>query len=375
MKNEFNALQTSDDPRLAIEKQFNIEPFFESSTDFLCIAGYDGYFRRVNPAFLKLLGYTEEELFSRPISDNIYPGDKSITSNYRDHLKKNIPLLNFENRYLTKSGEIVWLTWTSVPEPSLDLIYAIAKNITHIKKLEEERNSLLARLTKVNAEYKQLTYTTSHDLRSPVNNFISILSLIDSSKIKDEETLEYMEMLETSAFQLKNTLNKHIDLLNEEDKLSVKVEELNLKTILDNTIAPLKALIEDSKAVFEMDFTEVPHINFNAFYLHSIFLNLISNSIKYTRPGIPPIIRISSKRVDNSIKVIFSDNGLGFDTEKVGDKIFGLNQSFHDHQDSKGIGLYLVHNYMNSLGGSISVESKVNVGTTFILKFNLGQLD
>ncbi|MBK5193635.1 MAG: PAS domain S-box protein [Flavobacteriaceae bacterium] len=68
----------SDNPNLNFEEHFNIEPFFESSTDFLCIAGYDGFFRRVNPAFLKLLGYPKEELFSKPISDNIYPGDKSV---------------------------------------------------------------------------------------------------------------------------------------------------------------------------------------------------------------------------------------------------------------------------------------------------------
>ncbi|HSI70128.1 MAG TPA: PAS domain S-box protein, partial [Gillisia sp.] len=164
MNNEFNTTQISNNPLPKIREQFNFEHFFESSSDFLCIAGYDGYFRKVNPAFLKLLGYTEEELFSKPISDNIYPEDRNITAGHRDHLKKEVPLLNFENRYLTKSGEIVWLTWTSIPEPSLNLIYAIAKNITHIKKLEEERNSLLANLTQVNAEFKQLTYTTSHDL-------------------------------------------------------------------------------------------------------------------------------------------------------------------------------------------------------------------
>jgi len=369
MKNEFNMIQISDNPDLNFENHFNIEPFFESSTDFLCIVGYDGFFRRVNPAFLKLLGYTKEELFSKPISNHIYPGDKSIISSYREHLKKDVPLLNFENRYLTKSGEIVWLTWTSIPEPSLKLIYAIAKNITHIKKLEEERNLLLANLTKVNAEFKQLSYTTSHDLRSPVNNLLSIFSLLDISKIQDKDTLQYIEMLETSVFQLKNTLNKHIDILNEADKLNVKLEKINLKNTLNNILDPLKALIEDSQATFNIDFSEVTDINFNAFYLHSIFLNLISNSIKYSRPGIPSIITITSKKVDGFIQLIFSDNGLGFNMEKADGKIFGLHQSFHDHHDSMGIGLYLVNNYMLSLGGNISLESKVNVGTTFILNF------
>lgn len=351
------------------KSQYNLEPFFESSTDFLCIAGYDGFFKRVNPAFLKLLGYTKEELFSRPISDNIYPGDRSITSEYRDHLKKNVPLRNFENRYITKSGEIVWLTWTSIPEPSLNLIYAIAKNITHIKKVEEERNSLLANLTQVNAEFKQLTYTTSHDLRTPVSNLISLLSLIDTSTIQDKDTLLYLELLETSAFQLKNTLNQHIEILNEEDKLNVKLERVSLKNTLDNTLEPLRVLIEDSGAVFNTDFSEVPDINFNAFYLHSIFLNLISNSIKYSRPGITPEISMISKKSGNGTQILFSDNGLGFDMEKVEGKIFGLHQSFHEHRDSKGIGLYLVNNYMKSLGGSISFKSVVNIGTTFTLNF------
>jgi len=124
----------------------------------------------------------------------------------------------------------------------------------------------------VNAEFKQLTYTTSHDLRSPVNNLLTIFSLLDISKIQDKETLQYIDMLETSAFQLKNTLNKHIDILNEEDKLNVKLEKVNLKNTLNNTLHPLKALIEDSKATFNINFIEVSDLNFNPFYLHSIFL-------------------------------------------------------------------------------------------------------
>ncbi len=369
MKTHSNTMSTTHHPAPKIDNQFKIEPFFESTSDFLCIAGYDGYFKRVNPAFLKLLGYTEEELFSRPISEYIYPGDRSITSSHRDQLKKKIPLLNFENRYITKSGEIVWLTWTSIPEPSEELIYTIAKNISHIKKLEEERNMLLAKLTKVNAEFKQLSYTTSHDLRSPVSNLISIFSLIDTSTIQDEDTLFYLDLLEASAFQLNNTLNTHLEVLNEEDKLNVKVEKVILENTLENTLGPLKALIDNSRTSFNIDFSEVPEIKFNPFYLHSIFLNLISNSIKYSRAGVPPQISIKSKISGNFSTVIFSDNGRGMDMEKADGKIFGLHQRFHDHQDSKGIGLYLVNNYMNSLGGNIQVESEVDGGTTFFLNF------
>src|SRR5688572_18009921 len=153
-----------------IDANFEYELFFELSPDLLCIAGYDGYFKKINAAVPKLLEYSLEELYARPINDFVYEEDKNTTAEVRGELIKAKPLRNFENRYVTKSGEIVWLSWTSQPVESDQLIFAIAKNITHKKKQEEERNSLLADLTQVNKELKQLSYTTSHDLRSPVNN-------------------------------------------------------------------------------------------------------------------------------------------------------------------------------------------------------------
>ena len=103
--------------------------------------------------------------------------------------------------------------------------------------------------------------------------------------------------------------------------------------------------------------------------MESILLNLITNSIKYAKPGISPVISISSRKLNGKNQLFFSDNGLGFDMDAVKGKIFGLHQKFHNHIDSKGIGLYLVHNHVTSLGGEIIVESKINEGTTFIITF------
>lgn len=110
--------------------QTDLETFFRLSHDNLCIAGYDGYFRRVNPAFVKLMGYSEEELFAVPISSFVHPQDREITAETRALILKEKPLLNFENRYITKAGEVVWLTWTSIPDHPNELIYAVSKNIT-----------------------------------------------------------------------------------------------------------------------------------------------------------------------------------------------------------------------------------------------------
>jgi PAS domain S-box-containing protein len=118
---------------------FDLEYFFELSPDLLCVAGYDGYFKKINPAVPKTLGYTYDELFASPIDSFVHVEDRNITAKKRESIKNDNPLLNFENRYVTKSGEIVWLTWTSMPIKKDRLVFAIAKNITYKKKLEEYR--------------------------------------------------------------------------------------------------------------------------------------------------------------------------------------------------------------------------------------------
>ena len=122
-----------------MNKLFDLELFFESSPDLLCVAGADGYFKKINAAVIVTLGYTREELFSRPIDAFIYAEDREMTALRRKNLIAGIPLLNFDNRYVTKSGELVWLSWTSVPIAGKNLIFAIAKNISYKKKIEEYR--------------------------------------------------------------------------------------------------------------------------------------------------------------------------------------------------------------------------------------------
>ena len=110
---------------------------------------------------------------------------------------------------------------------------------------------------------------------------------------------------------------------------------------------------------------------FNSEYLESIFLNLLTNSIKYSKENENPKIKIYSYVKNKNIHLNFEDQGLGFDLEKVKDRIFGLYQKFHAHKDSKGIGLYQVHSQVTALGGSIAFESKPLEGTKFTICFKL----
>ncbi len=349
---------------------FNYSLFFELSPDLLCIAGFDGYFKKINPAVSNLLGYSMEELYSKPINDFVYTEDKNFTGRVRKELTKAKPLSHFENRYLTKSGKIIWLSWTSLPIEGEHLVFAIAKDITHKKRQEEERNNILTILTKANEDLKQLTYTTSHDLRSPVNNLLSVISLLNESKITDPEALKILRILKLSGENLRDMLGKYVDVLSEKHNSNAPLEEVDLNQTLQEVLKSINSLSQSAKASISYDFSKVGKVEFNRIYMESVFLNLITNSIKYSRPDRFPEISIHSEVVNGKTQLVIRDNGLGFDLEKVKDKIFGLHQKFHEHTDSKGIGLYLVHSHITNLGGHIEVASNVNEGTTFLITFN-----
>ncbi|MRX47516.1 PAS domain S-box protein [Pedobacter sp. HX-22-1] len=353
------------------ENFLQLDTFFNNTPDLLCIAGFDGYFKKINPAVSALLEYTQEELLANPISTFIHPDDRSITTTARDELKEGSRLLNFENRYITKSGKIIWFSWTSIIVNDQDNIYAIAKNITAKKKLEEEKNRLLTEISKVNQDLKHFARTTSHDLRSPVNNLIALFRLLDTHKIEDEETKQLIQLLESSTHQLKTMLDNYLQDLKAQDGVTGAKEELELDQVLANVLGSIQHLLHQAKAKVNTDFSAFSTIDFNKTYLESIFLNLITNAIKYAKPDEYPLINIYTKVVDGRKQMIIEDNGLGFDAEKVKDRIFKMHQTFHKHPDAKGVGLYLVHTHVLEMGAKISVHSEVNKGTTFIIHLDV----
>ena len=155
----------------------------------------------------------------------------------------------------------------------------------------------------------------------------------------------------------------------ENKKINVQIEEINFRESLSEVLESISTLVIDTKAIINVYFFKFENILFNKAYLKSIFLNLLTNSIKYTKPDQAPNINITTRKSNGVHQLIFSDDGLGFDMDKVKNKIFGLYEKFHSHIDSNGIGLYLVYNHVTSLGGKITVESEINKGAKFIISF------
>lgn len=114
-----------------------LDRFFTLSLDLLCLAGFDGYFKRLNPAWERVLGYTTEELLARPYLDFVHPDDRNPTTTEANKARDGRTVLTFENRYLAKDGTVRWLQWNAVPLPSEQMVYCAARDITERKQAKE----------------------------------------------------------------------------------------------------------------------------------------------------------------------------------------------------------------------------------------------
>ncbi|WP_179007968.1 PAS domain S-box protein [Winogradskyella forsetii] len=134
----FQKLESTLGSELSRKKtEVELNQIFSFAPDMICMAGFDGYIKRINPAGLELLGYSLEEIRSRPIKSFVHEEDQSQTEKKQHDLHTGKNLDNFENRYITKEGKVIWLSWTATSLPEQGIIYAVAKNITQEKKLRE----------------------------------------------------------------------------------------------------------------------------------------------------------------------------------------------------------------------------------------------
>ena len=129
--------------------------FFDSSDDMLCIAGLDGYFKLINPAFERMLGYSREELFSKPFYEFVHPDDREENISEVRGISEGGKLTFCDHRYICKDGSYKWLAWTSHTDIDEGLVYAVAKDITETKELENEIQSLKKYFFAAELEHKE----------------------------------------------------------------------------------------------------------------------------------------------------------------------------------------------------------------------------
>ena len=327
----------------------------------------------VNPAFSQMTGYHSNEVVGK--SPAIFMGRKSVAGEIAklSEALKNKKEFKFETLNNKKNGDEYWVNFSMIPitnkEGDHSHWISIQRDITDEKKQEKEKEQLIRELTQNNKDLKQFSYITSHNLRAPLSNLTGLLNLMEDIPVENQELKEILHGFSKSTHLLNETINDLVKVVIIKDNPSIQKEEVPIKDVFENVFNQLSFLIGMHKPIIKIELEKVSIININKAYLESILLNLMTNAIKYRATTRQLKIYISSKEVGNNINLIFKDNGIGIDLERNAGKIFGLYQRFHNYPDSKGLGLYLVKSQVETMGGTIAVQSEVNKGTTFTLTF------
>lgn len=316
-----------------------------------------------------ILGYSEEE-YSENSSfweDHIHPDDRESTVALSAKENKNHTDHDLEYRMISKNGEIVWIRdiMNFIFENGKPVISrGIMIDITKMKESEKALHSSLQLVTEQNKRLLNFSYIVSHNLRSHTSNIESIISLIDMAE-SEEERKEMMQLLKTVSISLDETMKHLNEVVNINTNMSLIIKPLNLNLFIDKTKEVLKEQIIQSETTF---ITNVPNdaiINYNSAYLESILYNLISNAIRYKHTDRKPIITIKLYKEKHKDVIEISDNGIGIDLVKNGDKVFGMYKTFSNNTDARGIGLFITKNQIDAMGGTLTLDSIPNVGSTF----------
>ena len=239
------------------------------------------------------------------------------------------------------------------------LIIPIHKNLS-------EQNHKLAM---ANRKLNDFSNITSHNLRGPLANLRVLLGFLKNSRDR-EDRIELVKKLEIVSGNMDRTMNTLLESLSYQRTVDQsKREPVLFEDMLQNVKENLSSQIDESGAELHVNFNGADRMDYPHIYLESIMQNLMTNSLKYRSPERPLKISMTTIKKRNKIILRHTDNGLGLDMELYGDKLFGLNQIFHKHTESKGVGLYMTRMQVEALGGRIEAFGESDKGMSFVVEF------
>ncbi|GAB2526508.1 PAS domain-containing sensor histidine kinase [Rufibacter soli] len=326
-----------------------------------------------NNAFFSMTGYTQEEVLGRdPSFLNGPDTDTQVMEGIIGQMRQG-KACEGELMSYRKDGSRFWTQLLLIPmfnhRGQLTHWISLLRDITLRKSYAQERELLISELTQNNADLKQFTFITSHNLRAPLSNLTGIINLLDMDAVPEGRNKLLIQKFKESTVQLNTIIDDLLEILVIKNKPHTQKEQINLPEAFERVRLSVDGLLTEIGADVLTDFAQVPEVYYNGSYLYSILLNLLSNAIKYRSPDQILSIEVTTETIDGRQYLHFKDNGLGIDLNRYGERIFGLYQRFHQRKDSKGMGLYIAHSQAKAMGGNLSVVSEVGLGTTFTLQF------
>ncbi|MEG9327645.1 PAS domain-containing sensor histidine kinase [Salinimicrobium catena] len=292
-----------------------------------------------------------------------------------NHFKKcsvfGIPF-KVELKMLSLHKREFWVRATGKPvyneEQEIIGIRGVYQDIDEQKTNELNLQNSLDIIASQNSRLFNFAHIVSHQLRSHSSNLSLISQLLNEAR-SPEDKLELINNIGDISENLEEAIKQLNSMVTRQLSLRKERQNVSFKEALDVVIASISSLIKRENAEIIAEFDKLNEINYISEYLESILLNLITNAIKYKQRGRKPIIYVQTYKENGDSYLEVSDNGMGIDLDEYGDKMFGMYKTFHRHPEAKGIGLFITKNQVETMGGSISVTSTVNIGTTFKIKF------
>lgn len=327
-----------------------------------------------NERWASMMGYTLAELMPTSVhtwSEHVHPEDlieaqKQLEACFR----RDIELYDIECRMRHKAGHWIWvqacgqvLSWTVSGKPLM--MYGTHQEITSRKQSEAELQHLLALTKNQNERLKNFARIVSHNLRS---HAFSIQGSLDVLRLQNPELSEHLllKMLRKASVNLTETIQDLSEVVASDLPVMADKIPLPLYEVVRKNIESMGSLADKAQVDLRNEVPRALLVPAIPAYLNSLVLNFITNGIKYRCPDREDChVTVSAHTEGDHHVICFQDNGLGIDLEAHGDKLFRMYQTFHEHEDSRGIGLYITRNQIESMGGRVEVESTVNQGTQF----------
>jgi len=311
----------------ASESLFHSQLIFLNALDMLCIAGFDGYFKVLNPSWTATLGYSEEELLSRPWIEFVHPDDRENTENIGTVLVNGRKVYQFENRYICKDGSVRWLSWNSFPDSAKGVMFGVARDVTEAKANEDR----VRVLTQQNA----LLLT---ELRHRVKNNLAVVSGLIELEAESAPSADTAAALNKVVMRLQAMAGVYDRLGPSSDGSTIEFSSY-LKDLIDGVHDTYKhhrtvLHLERQEAPFFLDANSV-------FSLGFIVTELLTNAVKYAYPGTATgEIRVKLRADEQRCELRVEDDGVG------------MPDGF-DPRDGTGTGMIVVRALVEQLNGEI----------------------
>ncbi len=364
------------DRRRALDE---LDRFFALSQDLLCVAGFDGVFRRVNPAWRKQLGYADDELLSRPFLDFVHPDDRAATMAEMEKGREGQSVVYFENRYRHKDGTIRWLLWAATPLLSEQVVYAAARDITERKAAEQTMTELVQELAIAKRRAEEAAQTKSaflanmsHEVRTPLNAILGMTALAMQTKLSVEQR-DYLSTVAASAESLLAIVNDILDFSKiEARRLDLERQDFDPRETIEDATRLLALRASDKGLEIACEVApDVPAVLVgDAGRLRQVILNVLGNAVKFTSRG-EVLVRVAAEpRDDTSVRLLFEvrDTGVGIPEAKlphIFNEFMQADSSTTRRYGGTGLGLAIARRLVELMGGHIWAESREGQGSVF----------